>query len=93
MTSEAESGAGERRRSRPTSRARGLTTTSLPRARRPPPRPRDKPVLFVLQGREQGAVFPVHAERMLVGREATADVSLSDDTRCRLDEYFDNFED
>jgi two-component system cell cycle response regulator len=44
---------------------------------------RDRPVLFVLQGPEQGAVFSLRAPETVIGRDTTAAVSISEDTVSR----------
>lgn len=80
--------AQSRRKSRSTSRARHLTSLGtssvLPSTVQ---HPRDRPILFVLQGHEQGAVFPIGSGRSSIGREASARVSLSDDTVSREHAY------
>lgn len=66
---------------RPTGPARGLTALNVSPA--PSLAPRDRPILFVLQGREQGAVYPISTGSLLIGREASASLSLTDDTVSR----------
>ncbi|MFZ5897009.1 MAG: diguanylate cyclase [Myxococcota bacterium] len=46
-------------------------------------RPRDRLVLFVVQGREQGKVINLRSGAVLVGRERSAQISLEDDAVSR----------
>jgi diguanylate cyclase (GGDEF)-like protein len=48
-----------------------------------PTRPRDRFVLFVIQGHQQGAVISLNSPRLVVGREARSNVCLDDDTVSR----------
>ncbi|HET9934257.1 MAG TPA: GGDEF domain-containing protein [Polyangiaceae bacterium] len=61
-----------------------LTTSALaafPSSR--PARARDKMVLFVIQGHQQGEVMTVEGESVLVGRDNGAQLRLDDDTVSR----------
>ncbi len=60
-----------------TQAARALVGATEPASRR------DQRVLFVLQGHELGAVFPLHGDRVLIGRDPALAVALGADTVSR----------